>query len=474
LTSTLNIDEKTFALPRVAWIELTSRCPFRCIFCTRASLRGAGEHMDFGLYGRLITELSRPRIVRLNYAGESGHYPRLAEAVALASKTGADVELVTALASLRKDRLRSVLEAGLTRLTVSLHTLAPERFERIYGFSSLDAMLERLEEVIRWRDEIGLRFTLDLAFVAMNDNLSELPSIARFAADHRIPVVAVHPLIGRDPLPLRAAAELLPDGSLLPAFREQILETVETARGLAPGVDIQISSHEMTAPRALGAKARPWPGLLPPGARIGGCDQSPFDSIHVLSDGRVVACEVTERRTLGDLNHSSLAEIWRGKAYRGFRQRHLDGEDSDCRRCIYKTADEPVALRSCLVAPDVPESQLLRGWHADEGSGLRWSSAQAALSLSREPRHRRVHLRGVLARQRSGHAAFSVSIDGTCVYRQVSAGAGEIDLWLPIPSENAVVVVEFDCASAVSPAALGAGPDVRELGFALVRIECAR
>jgi len=471
---TLNIDERTLPLPRVVWIELTSRCPFHCIFCTRASLRGAGRHLDFGLYSRLIGELSRPRIVRLNYAGESGHYPLLAEAVALAAQTGAEVELVTALASLKMDRLRSALEAGLTRLTVSLHTLVPERFRAIYGFSSLAAMQERLARVIQWRDAANLKFTLDLAFVAMQDNLHELPAIARFAAVHHIPVLAVHPLIGRDPLPLGAASEHAPDGSLVPAFRKKILAAVQTARSVAPDVSVQLSSHEMAMPHALASRAQPWPGPLPSGARIGGCDQSPFDSMHVLSDGRVVACEVTERRTLGDLNGSSLVDIWNSAAYREFRQRHLAGEETNCRRCIYKTAYAPAPLQSCLAAPDLPEAQLLRGWHADDGSGLRWSSARAALSLGRAQRHRRVHLRGVLAPQRPDRAEFAVDIDGSCVYRQEQAAAGEVDLWLPIPGEGPAMVIEFSCAGAASPAALGVGPDVRELGFALVRVESTR
>jgi hypothetical protein len=48
----------------------------------------------------------------------------------------------------------------------------------------------------------------------------------------------------------------------------------------------------------------------------------------------------------------------------------------------------------------------------------------------------------------------------------------EVDLWLPIPGEGSAVVIEFNCAGATSPAALGAGPDVRELGFGLIRVEC--
>ena len=38
---------RTAALPRVLWIELTSRCPFDCVFCSRKLLRGAGKHLDF-------------------------------------------------------------------------------------------------------------------------------------------------------------------------------------------------------------------------------------------------------------------------------------------------------------------------------------------------------------------------------------------------------------------------------------------
>src|SRR4029079_10754364 len=67
-------------LPRVLWIELTSRCPFDCVFCSRKLLRGAGRHMDFALYGSLIAQLREPDIIRLNYSGESAHYPKLVEA----------------------------------------------------------------------------------------------------------------------------------------------------------------------------------------------------------------------------------------------------------------------------------------------------------------------------------------------------------------------------------------------------------
>lgn len=467
------IAARTEPLPRILWIELTSRCPFDCVFCTRASLRGAGEHLDFDLYQRLIGELDRPQIVRLNYAGESGHYPRLADAVALAAATGAEVELVSALASLKPERLQAALEAGLSRLTVSLHTLDSDRFDAIYRFGTLAAMHERLQQVLAWRQRAPHPFMLDLAFVAMQRNLDELPALAAFAAAHGIEVLAVHPLIGRDPLPLGAAVEHAADGALEAGFRERLIATVAAAREQTPGVVIQLSSHELQAPVSLAAHPQPWPWPLPSAARIAGCDQSPFDSVHVLADGRVIACEVAEKIALGDLRRHSLREIWYGPAYHAFRQRHLDGVEPACRSCVYKQAYRPQRAQARLLAAQLPAAQLLRGWHADDGSGVRWSSASAALWLPRPRWQRHLRLRGRLATPGLPEQAhFEVRIDGVLAHRQHWHGAEAIDLRLALPpGASGEVVVELDCRGAASPHALGHSSDVRELGFALVALE---
>src|SRR5688500_833187 len=89
---------RTSPLPTILWIELTSRSPFDCVFCSRRLLRGKGMHMDFAVYARLIAQLRDPQVIRLNYSGESAHYPHLVESCRLAAETGATVELVTALA----------------------------------------------------------------------------------------------------------------------------------------------------------------------------------------------------------------------------------------------------------------------------------------------------------------------------------------------------------------------------------------
>jgi len=466
---------RTQALPRVLWIELTSRCPFDCVFCTRKALRGAGEHMDFALYQRLVGEAGRPQIIRLNYAGESGHYPQLAEAVALAAATGATVELVTALASLKAERLRAALDAGLTRLTVSLHTLDPARFQAIYRFGTWPAMHQRLHEVLQWRAQCARPFALDLAFVAMRQNLDELPAVAAYAQSLGIDVLAVHPLIGRDPLPLGQASEHDPGGRMASSFRAQLAAAVGQARAVAPAVDVQLSSHELAEACALDESPQPWPWPLPTGARIAACDQSPFETAHILSDGRVVACEVTEKLTLGNLQTQSLREIWHGLVYRQFRQDHAVGAHPACAGCIYKSAYFPGAATARLDGAHAPPMQFLRGWHPDDGSGLRWSEASAAFWLPAPGNQRQLRLQGILAEQRPVPGnGFHVRINGQAAYHETCPRAGERDLLLPLPGDHRAddpVFVEIDCTHAASPLQLQCGADVRVLGFGLISAE---
>jgi len=59
---TIDPDYVTAPMPKILWIELTSKCPFDCIFCTRKSRFGAGRNLDFEIYQRVIAELESPEV----------------------------------------------------------------------------------------------------------------------------------------------------------------------------------------------------------------------------------------------------------------------------------------------------------------------------------------------------------------------------------------------------------------------------
>jgi radical SAM protein with 4Fe4S-binding SPASM domain len=488
--------ERTHTMPRLLWIELTSRCPFDCVFCSRKSLRGPGQHMAFALYEKLTCSLIEPRIIRLNYSGESGHYPHLAKAITLAAQTGAQVELVSTIASLRVDQLESMLRAGLNRLTVSLHTLDANKFATLYRYSSLDRLLRNLEQIELFAPTLKQPFTLDLAFVAMANNVDELPAIAEFAVARGIHTLAVHPLIGRDPLPGVGQQELDEQGRFQVAFARRLVKAIATVKERSPQVRCQVSSPELwsyaMASGAAGTGSQR--GTLPAGAQIVGCDQSPFDTVHVLANGDVVACEVTEKIVLGDLNHQSLADIWHGDLYRAFRRRHRRGVETACLNCDYKHIAAAQSSHRIDGKSRSP-SQLLQGFFDDENAPVIWTQAQARFWLRRRFGDRKLVIRGMLPPAPPGSAnALSVQIrsDKTLPDQERMGSPSVPDgmtpqavnrtpdmmpvhLQLPLNfAHTGAIVVDLRVNASYQPYARGAGEDLRELGFALIEARCAR
>lgn len=459
--------------PRVLWIELTSKCPLDCVFCSRRTVRGDGEHLDFDLYRRLLAELDRPEIIRLNYSGESAHYPHLRDAIALARQRGAFVELVTALATASESTVRDLVTAGLDRLTISLHALSPERFRAIYRVSSVESMRARIALLRRIQQELGTdQPRLDFAFVAMADNLAELAGVAAYAQSVGVSEVAIHPLLRRDDIPLAFEREQH-DNRLHAAFKRDLGAAIAAAQAATPGVQIVVSSPVLADEQCLGDVPRPWPGDLPAGARVHSCDQNPWDTVHVLSDGSVVVCEVLDREPLGSLRDGSLAAIWHGAAYRDFRRRFVAGAVAACQTCPWKHVHRPAPLRRQIGAPFAVDAaavgqEFVRGWYPPEPTTV-WSKPDAVVVLGNVPVARWLHLAGTLPGAADGNELL-VACDGIEIGRVAGDGphARELALRLRLPASSAPQrTFTFRLRHGTCPLRAGTGSDGRMLGFAL-------
>ena len=450
--------------PTTLWIELTSRCPFNCIFCSRQARRGAGEHMEFALLDRLIAELDHPECIRLNYSGESLHYPWLAETIGLAKSTGASTELVTSLASADEGVLRSVVGSGLDRLGISLHTTSAAQWPEIYGNGSLDRQLTRLERLLELCDECGAnRPALEIAFVAMQSNLRELPAVVSLARRTGIPLVTVLPVIRRDPVRGAFLEELDGRGRLRDEFREALREAVGKARAAFPSVEIR-GGPEIEAGSRY---ARDFPAGTP----IRTCDQDPWTTVHILSNGDVVPCEVQDTLVLGNVRDRSLRSIWRGEAYREFRRAFVSGTNPACLSCDWKVAGSASPPARELCARDWQGAQFLRGWHPRDGAGTLWSRREALLLL---PGGKRLLLKGALPPSRDGRPN---RLDISCnalpagSVANPTGGLLRFSTCLEAPAGCGDVVVRCRVARTFRPSEAGGSGDARELGFALFGIE---
>ncbi|MCP4687510.1 MAG: radical SAM protein [Desulfobacterales bacterium] len=456
-------------LPAELWIELTSKCPYSCIFCSRKTVRGAGEHMPMDLFASIIGQLQRPRVIRLNYSGESICHPGLNEAIRLAASTGAATELVSAFSIFPKERLEAFATSGLDRLTISLHTTDRGRYREIFGHGDFDALAERLARLRSIQKRLRLeKPTLDFAFVAMKQNLDQLRDVAAFAASMGGAKLDIHPVIRRDETPFHFDSEL-ENGRLKPSFIKDLREKIRDAREALPLLPMDVSTGELFSNGELQDAPLPFPGPLPGSALIQGCPQDPWSTAHVLSNGDVVSCEPRDKAPLGNLATHSLEEVWRGEPYEAFRRGYIHGRSRECAGCVYKTAYRPGGLNKKIWPGRDNSRQLLKGWDITDEPHL-WSMPEslAVLPLSGKDR---LKFSGLLPRGAPGESnRLTILCNGERVgeYENRAADFMSIDDRLKIVGKAGPGYLRFRVKTPFRPADYGESEDNRLLGFALL------
>ncbi|MDY6973398.1 MAG: radical SAM protein [Thermodesulfobacteriota bacterium] len=392
------IRNKTLPLPNVLWIELTSKCPFRCVFCSRELLRGDGQHMPYHLFEKLIGELEKPKVLRLNFAGESIHYPHLIDAIRLAKSTGANVEIVTTFSSVSDDLIEKLILSGLDLLTISVHTMDDDEYRRIYQFSSLENLRYKLDLFLKLKKRLRKQTpVVDVSFVAMKGNVEQLLNVAEFVEENNLDGINVHRVIRRSPIKMKFSEELV-DNRLRPAFKKQLKSVIEETRQRYPGLRISCSNNALEENTEVSTIPQFHSGVLPEDAKINTCIESPFETAHIWSNGDVFPCGCGSDATdvMGNLYSASLKEIWMGDKYMSFRKNYTHGKAKNCKNCSWKMAYIPSPLKSHISGLKEENMQLLAGWYFDDDNGIVWSQAESILFLRKQAKNQSFIISGIL------------------------------------------------------------------------------
>jgi MoaA/NifB/PqqE/SkfB family radical SAM enzyme len=462
------------AMPKTLWIELTSKCPYDCVFCTRKSRFGAGQDLDFNIYRSLLAELEFPEFIGLNYSGESIYYPHLIDAIKLASNAGASTELVTAFSSIPRKLLEAIVASGLDRLAVSLHTMDSAQYKKIYCFGTLEMLKKRIDDFFQIRGRLGTgNPRLDFCFVAIHENLDQLVDVARYAKHVGACEIFVHPVIGRQPILYDLSREL--DGFRLQKFfRQSLQRAVAASRDAVPEIPITVLNPDIDPNPCLSRSPQYFAPPLPSSARIQTCDQSPFESVHVLANGDVVVCEVHDEKPLGNLRCQTLHEIWHGEPYQEFRTRYVRSEITECRECVWKMAYLPSKWKSMLTAAEGSSPQLLRGWHLGHHETVIWSKRESLLELRSSKLNPCVRIAGLLPRGPGGKTntlrIFCNADEIGCIENRTDTEL-HFDQVFSLRGHEARLSFRFFIGYAFRPVSWGINGDTRDLGFALERIE---
>jgi cyclic pyranopterin phosphate synthase len=133
--------------PRTVRISLTDRCDLACVYCRPSRNDGYLEkRLDDEAWKTMVRALVRAGIRRVRITGgEPLLHPRVVPLVAFVASLGVEDLALTTNATRLEQLARPLRDAGLTRLTVSLDSLVPERFWRITRGGRLDLVLAGIE-----------------------------------------------------------------------------------------------------------------------------------------------------------------------------------------------------------------------------------------------------------------------------------------------------------------------------------------
>jgi len=272
-------------------VDTNYTCNLRCVMCPLGvsgfPVSYPQRFLDFDLYETVITEGAANGLasIRLGITGEPLLRSDILDFVRLAKeKRIPDIMLITNGMRLEPAMSRALIEAGLTRLMVSIDAATPETYNRIRIGGDLNRVVRHVLDFLKLRREMNTRLPLlRVSFVKMSFNEAEIEEFEKFWADKA------------DYISFQEYANLLerPDTAYFPTRRHQAVS--------------------FRCPD-------PWQRM----------------SLYVNGDLFPCCSDFGRLAPVGNAYDTPVAEVWLGAGTEYFRQIHKNGhwrESSVCRRC---------------------------------------------------------------------------------------------------------------------------------------------
>ena len=242
--------------PSKLFVEVTTRCNLRCAMCVKqAPGQGLVEgDMTAETFERLAPAFPFLEALVLNGIGEPTLHRGLEAFIGRAKEAmppSGWVGFQTNGQLLGRRRAERLVQAGVDRICISADAVVPEQLRTLHG----GARLGPIETAASWLHEAasnsGRSVRLGLEFVAMRDNLRQLPDLVRWAAARDFAFLIVSHMLPYDPSMAAEAAFSPTSDRALAIYRRWRDQAV------AEGIDIgrYLETFMRIAPSAEDARA---------------------------------------------------------------------------------------------------------------------------------------------------------------------------------------------------------------------------
>lgn len=316
----------THPAPREVYIEPTNRCNELCQTCPRTFFQREPEaDLDFSRFVQILDQFPGVDRVVLHGVGEPLLAQDLPLMVAEANRRGARVLFNTNALALHHRLAERLVEAGLHELRVSMDAADARTYRLIRGVDGYAKALRRTSEFCAYlRQRAAVRPRVSIFFMAMRENLAQLPAVILQAGEMGASSVVLQRLVYFD-------TGLAIEGQSVMGHRDdKLLARCEEAAARS-GVELVGTGRMGPADslRPIDLK-RPWSGCT-----------RPWRSTYVTANGNVLPCCIAPFATrdyagiiMGNVLERPVADIWNGAEYEAFRRAHASDEPPEpCRGC---------------------------------------------------------------------------------------------------------------------------------------------
>lgn len=306
LTSRITGKPQHVGMPMSISIEPTTSCNLRCPECPsglRSFTRPTGM-LKPELFQSTIDQLaSRLSYLTFYFQGEPYLHPQFLDLVSYASRKRIYTATSTNAHYLNDKNAEATVKSGLDRLIISIDGTTQETYESYRIGGSLEKVIEGTKNIVRWKRELKSTTPhVIFQFLVVKPNEHQIDEVNKLGRE-----------LGVDEV----------------AFKTAQIYDYQQGSDLIPTID-RYSRYKKNNDGTYQIKNE----------LLNHCWKM-WHSCVITWDGKVVPCcfDKDAHYVLGNLNHQSFEEIWRGQKYNDFRASLLRSrtEIEMCKNCTEGT-----------------------------------------------------------------------------------------------------------------------------------------
>ena len=339
---------------RKLYIEPTTKCNLNCRMCFRHTWFDE-PICDLSLEDYRHVLETMPKSVETIFFGGMGEplfHKDILEMIRLAAETGAEVELLTNGTLLTEKMIYGILEAGLTRLWISIDDLETDSSINAAnsaggdhsGHNHSGLVLSNIRMLNKIRQKSLSSISLGITFVAMKSNVHQLAKLPFFIAQHLVDEVNVSNI---SPTDEASQNELLYTGLVnmytgpgkgsvlptvrLPFFDMNVPEAAEGIASLMRKQNFNLYFNDQPVLRKTG-----YCKFVREGMTFVRADGKVCPCMALLHNGYTYMHNIRRKIThcsFGNIKEQPLAEVWNSKEYKTFRRKFDEFDFASCLYC---------------------------------------------------------------------------------------------------------------------------------------------